>query len=621
MDVRPFDAADVREIEKARILPERPCPSMSGSPKMVNSGSIPIAPAAPGDAESGARLLRLAALADEVGANRLGDEARELASRVSEGRFYVACVGQFKRGKSTLINALIGRAVLPTGFVPITAVPTVVRFGEHLRASIQARDGCWREAPLSELERYVSEKHNPENAKGIIGVEVFVPSLLLAGGLCLVDTPGLGSVFAGNSASTYKFIPHIDATLVVTGADPPLAGEELALVEAVAQRAPELILVLNKADRTTEAERMAAISFARSLIEKRLQRPVGPVFEVSASERLERRGPARDWENLKAALDRLVWHSGRRLIRAACERGVIRLSEHLLALICEEREAIERPLAESERRIRSLRETIASADCSVRELSFLLMAEQQHLSDIFGVRHRAFLASVLPQAREKFAPRMQETRRATGPAYRRDLMCQAQEIARQYVLPWLQDEERHAEEEYRQMAHRFVQMGSDFLKRLASTGIPELARLPHALDSATGFRVRARFSFQELIEVAQPASPLRWLADLILFLVGARSSIQRHAGEFLERLLEVNSTRVQSDIFNRVQESRSRLEVEIRKLLQQIQRTSVEALARAQTARAAGSAEVSAELTRLDALEREVQALQATAASPAQEVS
>jgi len=67
------------------------------------------------------RLLRLGRLAQDLGAEPVAEEARELAARVSEGRFYVACVGQFKRGKSTLLNALAGHTVLPTGFVPVTA--------------------------------------------------------------------------------------------------------------------------------------------------------------------------------------------------------------------------------------------------------------------------------------------------------------------------------------------------------------------------------------------------------------------------------------------------------------------------------------------------------------------
>lgn len=578
----------------------------------ANSGMVAVAPPPATDFDGGLRLLKLAALADALGVNQLAGEARELATRVSEGRFYVACVGQFKRGKSTLINALIGEPVLPTGFVPVTAVPTVIRYGERLEARIQTQDRYWRQASVADLERYVSEEHNPENAAAIAGVEVFVPSPLLSEGLCLVDTPGLGSVFAGNTASTQGFIPHIDATLVVTGADPPLAGEELAVVEAAAVHAPDLILVLNKADRTTDAERTAAAAFARTLIERRLRRPVAPVFEVSARERLENRGPERDWQKLRAALKRLVRESGRQLIRAACQRGVLRLGEHLLALICEERAALERPLEESQRRILTLRQTVAASERSMRELSFLLMAEQQHLSDTFGARHKAFLASAVPAAREEFLAKLRVARASMGPSYRRTLMREAQEVARRHVLPWLGAEEELAEKQYREVARRFVQMGEDFLKRLAGAGIPELALLPHALDTETGFRVRPKFYFHELIEVAQPASPLRWLADLVLPLAGARGVIQRDACEFLERLLEVNGTRVQSDILNRVQESRSRLETEIRKVLQKIQRTCVDGLARAQKAKAEGSAVVSAELARLDALESEVKAIRAS---------
>jgi hypothetical protein len=66
------------------------------------------------------------------------------------------------------------------------------------------------------------------------------------------------------------------------------------------------------------------------------------------------------------------------------------------------------------------------------------------------------------------------------------------------------------------------------------------------------------------IRKPQPAAPLRWLADVFLSLVGARKLIQNDAGEFLVRSIETNSTRVQNDILNRVQESRGSLEAEIR---------------------------------------------------------
>ncbi len=154
-----------------------------------------------------AALYRLAALAEEFGAEHVASTARSTAERVSEGRFYVACVGQFKRGKSTLLNALIGHSVLPTAVVPVTAVPTIIRHGERLAARVRFQSATWTDIPISSVEEYVSEGKNPENAKGVAGVQIFAPSPLLQTGMCLVDTPGLGSVFAGSTAATQAFIP------------------------------------------------------------------------------------------------------------------------------------------------------------------------------------------------------------------------------------------------------------------------------------------------------------------------------------------------------------------------------------------------------------------------------
>jgi GTP-binding protein EngB required for normal cell division len=559
-----------------------------------------------GGIDGASRLLRLAALAEDLFAGRIAEETKDLAGRVAEGRFYVACIGQFKRGKSTLINALIGDPVLPVGFTPVTAVPTVIRFGELRRARIQARDGSWQEVNASDLKQYVSEDYNPENTKGVRGVEVFVPSPLLAAGMCLVDTPGLGSVFTGNTAATQAFIPHIDAALVVIGADPPLAGEELDLVEAVSNQVENIVLVLNKADRTTAEEKAAAVGFAARQLARRLGREIGPVLEVSAAERLDQRGPERDWQELLAALERLAEESGRQVIYSACERGISRLSEQLRAILCEEKEALLRPVEESERRIAVMKTTITEAERSMRELGILLMAEQQRLSDLFVDRHKIFVAAVLPQATKDLDRSIAALRHGAGPGYRRRIMKQAQEIARLRVLPWLQPEQEEGERRYRQASVRFVEMGNGFLKRLAEAGVPELARLPHALDPEIGFRVRSRFTFKDFIEVAQPASPLRWLADLALGLIGARAVIDKHGHAFLENLVEVNSTRVQADILARVQESRGQLEMEIRKLLHEVSRIAEQALSNSKATQEKGAPAVHAALERLNRLQREV---------------
>jgi hypothetical protein len=185
----------------------------------------------------------------------------------------------------------------------------------------------------------------------------------------------------------------------------------------------------------------------------------------------------------------------------------------------------------------------------------------------------------------------------------------AQEISSRKVMPWLKPEQEEGERQYRAVALRFVEMGNNFLIQLAGAGLSELTRMPHALDPVKGLRVRSRFIFEDFIGTAQPTSPLRWLADIILPLVGARKVITNEAREFLRHLLEVNSARVQNDVLNRIQDGRGRLEAEIRKLLHEISRIAEQALDRARKVKEEGSPAIESAIERLDRLEQEVSAL------------
>jgi len=557
-------------------------------------------------------LLRLAELAEELGSDWVREEAAALAERTAEGRFYVACVGQFKRGKSTLLNALLGDRILPAGVLPLTTIPTIVRYGTSRRARVRFQGGTWTDIQPENLSEYVSEEMNPENQKGVLGVEVFSPSPLLADGMCFVDTPGLGSVFAGNTAATQAFIPHIDAAIVVVGADPPIAGDELILVREIGKQVSNLLVVLNKADKTSETDRAIAKSFTSKMLEKQLHRPIGFIYEVSAEERLRNEGPGRDWSNLIAALEALVRNSGRDLVQAASTRGLKRLGAELSAVVSENREALVRPLEESEARIHALRQTIADAERSLRDVNYLFMAEEHHLSDLFLEHRKQFLDQARPIASSEFDRQLKALPHRYGPKFRRDAFHAAQVVAEKHVRPWLETEQALAEQEYRKVATRFMSIGNEFLDKLAKSGVPEFTRMPNALDSDRGFRVRSRFTFEQLLHVALPASPLRYIADLFLGILRAYGVIERDACAFLTHLMETNSTRVQSDVVSRVQESRGHLEVEIRKLLHEVTRIAERALDRARTAKAAGASAVEAALFRLDRTERALRNLQET---------
>ena len=95
-------------------------------------------------------LSRLAEIAAQLGENAMAADVQQLATRINEGRFFVACIGQFKRGKSTLLNALVGDPVLPIGVVPVTAVPTVLRYGRQRRARVLIEES-WRIVSTDDL--------------------------------------------------------------------------------------------------------------------------------------------------------------------------------------------------------------------------------------------------------------------------------------------------------------------------------------------------------------------------------------------------------------------------------------------------------------------------------------
>ena len=130
-----------------------------------------------------------------LGTERDREQLVALLERLDAARLRVLVVGEAKRGKSTLVNALLGRDVLPSGVTPLTAVTTTVRYGDDERAEVRFLDGHDEKHPLTALPDLVTERGNPGNRRRIADVTVYVAAPVLAGGVELADTPGTGSVF------------------------------------------------------------------------------------------------------------------------------------------------------------------------------------------------------------------------------------------------------------------------------------------------------------------------------------------------------------------------------------------------------------------------------------------
>jgi len=209
-------------------------------------------------------LEELAGLGDERDRGQLA----ALRDRLAAARLRVLVAGEAKRGKSTLVNALLGRPVLPSGITPLTAVATTVRYAEDPHAQARFTDGHEEKYPLEALEDLVTERGNPRNRRGIAEVTAFVDAAVLSGGVELVDTPGTGSVFEWNTDAAHEALETTDAAVFVLTADPPVSASERDLLARVGELSVRTFAVLNKADHLDAAGLAEAVGFtARVLAE------------------------------------------------------------------------------------------------------------------------------------------------------------------------------------------------------------------------------------------------------------------------------------------------------------------------------------------------------------------
>jgi Dynamin family len=215
-----------------------------------------------------------------LGTERDREQLAALLDRLAAARLRVLVVGEAKRGKSTLINALLGRAVLPSGVTPLTAVTTTVRYGDDERAEARFLDGHDEKYSLAALPDLVTERGNPGNRRRIAGVTVYVAAPVLEGGVELVDTPGTGSVFEWDTQAALEALRSMDAAVFVLTADPPVSASERDLLGRVAGLSVATFAVLNKADHLDEPGLAEALDFTRRVLGEAGQ--PGAVYSMSA---------------------------------------------------------------------------------------------------------------------------------------------------------------------------------------------------------------------------------------------------------------------------------------------------------------------------------------------------
>ncbi|MCL4235517.1 MAG: dynamin family protein, partial [Deltaproteobacteria bacterium] len=212
------------------------------------------------------REFQLPALASRV------ESIREIAS--GEGIVDVVVVGQYKAGKSSMLNALMGRDVLPVDVLPATSVVTRVSRSPRDEVVIHFLGGATKIVPASALRDYVTESANPDNVKNVLLADVRIAGDAVLNGVRFVDTPGLGSIFAHNSERAREWLPRVGVALVAVRVDQPFGEADWDLIRDLEAHTPDIAIVLTKSDLVGADQIANVIRFTRETLLNRLGREV-----------------------------------------------------------------------------------------------------------------------------------------------------------------------------------------------------------------------------------------------------------------------------------------------------------------------------------------------------------
>ncbi len=314
-----------------------------------------------------AAVIRSAVIASGRAMSDAPDGVRDLFSRLADDRFNLAVVGRFNRGKTSLMNAVLGTTRLPTGIVPLTSVITAVSYGSHEEVFIEFEGNRLPfRIPLERLSEYVTQECNPGNDKRVAVASVRLPCELLRRGFYFVDTPGIGSSIRENTFTTERFLPDADAFVLVSSYDSPLSDEETALLRHIVPTGKRLFFVLNKQDIVSAEDGRRVRDYVRTRL-RELFGPLAPsMYSVSAL------------DALKADADGLT----------RADNGVAQLRDRLVAFLIAEKQS--RFLVNMVDRMATVIYPLPNSSAAIARLNELRRHLQKHPDDGIETVSRPF---------------------------------------------------------------------------------------------------------------------------------------------------------------------------------------------------------------------------------------
>ncbi len=397
--------------------------------------------------------------------------------------FNLVVLGQFKRGKTTLINSLVGNAILPSSVVPLTSIVTILKFGNEVRCTIFMSDNTEQNVRIEELCNYITESGNPKNARGVKCACIEYPIPLLEQGMQLVDTPGIGSTFLHNTETTYEFLDHLDAALFLMSADVPISQVEKELLETIKGTTQKIFFVLNKIDNLAPEE-ITEMSIYNKNVLQEMGFTVQEIWPISARRALKAKTDNDEnillesgLLNLENAIGDFLSSEKGRIVLSTSISKLKRITLRMLTRISIETKTLTDSEEELEGKIDTFHKLHDNLKKDKEDITYLIKGETTKLNNRIGEMLKAFSDSETARIRGCLQIFF-ENNQNTNPTVLREEMQKAikAEIVKGFDV-FKEDVEIVISDSIQETFNRFTKRSNDIIQEF-KTGAEQLFKVP-----------------------------------------------------------------------------------------------------------------------------------------------
>lgn len=487
----------------------------------------------------------------------LHEELMALKDKAENEIFKLAILGQFKRGKTTLINALIGENLLPVGVLPLTSVITVLKYGKALNVKIIFSGKREKTINIKELALYATEKGNPKNEKNVSVIEVSYPSDYLKRGVEFIDTPGIGSTLLHNTEVTQNYLKNIDAGIFLLSSDLPISQTELEFLRNVKHHVIKLFFVLNTYEHKSDTDINELKKFDKKTLEEELKEKVG-IYLLNAKMALDGKNEKNkqmisksQMQKFESVLSSFFMDEKGSLLILSLKNNLLRVIEESVSYFELNLRAIQLPVEEMELKLKEFQNAAERIKEETENAEPILKSEIGKIMEFIDDDSEKFIAEIKQNLLDKLEKKFNEL----GDLSKGELISQFQayylKSIEEAFEPFYANEEDKVRKRFESLALRFSEIANKTIEDIKSHSSKIFGIKISHIPAKDVFTAPSELYYRVEDAFSMPLEDIGLLLPKFAF----RRIYWNKIKSNLEDHLRMNCGRIRGDILYRLNES------------------------------------------------------------------